>query len=155
MVDLKKHIVTEVKEYLEVAKVLDQILVEGGKAHEKLIELKRNNPSLTYLEVKDSLIELFTAHQQGTLIIKDIESLMNRLVVLYSLVQIADIELELDTESQFLFDTIGQTTKMFFTAKEGKLVPLQKDIIESFNARTAEKHLSEDSLKEMFESIKI
>jgi hypothetical protein len=154
MEGLENIIVSLTKEYLEVAKIVDSKLMEGGAAHNSLLEYRKANPDVSFEELKPRLVELFKNHQRSTLLMKDVESLVNRLSVLKTLIDLSGIKIDLDEEDQTLLKGVVESSKLFYSAKQGELVPLQEEVINNFLTKTAEKGLTDQSLLEMFNTLK-
>ena len=150
---LEESIVSMTKEYLAVAKVFDKKLVDMGEKHQAMSAYKKSNPGVKFEDIKKELTELFVGHQTSALLIKDVETLISRLTVLQTLIQLGNIEMELDEDSEFILNNVSKALKLYYTIKDGELEPLQKDVVEAFNSRTTEKLLNEDTLKNLFDNL--
>jgi hypothetical protein len=103
--------------------------------------------------MQEELESLTRRHQRGVLMMKDLESLMNRLTVLNNLAVIGDVDLGLSDDDKAILDNVSKVTNLFFSSNKGEVVDLQKDIIEKFISETATKYITEDNLREQFNNL--
>jgi hypothetical protein len=154
MEKLQEFVKSQIKEYLETSKKLDQELSKNFKKQQDVVEYKKANPTSTFEDMKGLLLEVAYGQQFTTLAIKDLEGLMNRITVLTSLATVMDIDMTfLDPEDTLILENVSQVSRLFYTIKNGELVELQPDIIAKFKETTTEKHLTDDNLKIMFNNI--
>jgi len=143
----------QVKDYLDTANLLDRKLNEDRQYYEQLKTKKKEDPSITFEDMQEELESLTRRHQRGVLMMKDLESLMNRLTVLNNLAVIGDVDLELSDDDKAILDNVSKVTNLFFSSNKGEVVDLQKDIIEKFISETATKYITEDNLREQFNNL--
>ena len=142
-----------VSEYLETTKVLDNQLQSFVGAHKELTQYKIDNPDAKSSDLKEKLLAVFKMQQQGALMMKDAEAYLNRLVTLKIIADFASIDLELLEEDKDIFERVSQSVKLFYTSRNGNLVVLEPEIIESFTAKTAEKYGTDEKLQELLKNI--
>jgi hypothetical protein len=143
----------QVKDYLDTANLLDRKLNEDRQYYEQLKTKKKEDPSITFEDMQEELESLTRRHQRGVLMMKDLESLMNRLTVLNNLAVIGDVDLGLSDDDKAILDNVSKVTNLFFSSNKGEVVDLQKDIIEKFISETATKYITEDNLREQFNNL--
>ena len=143
----------QVKSYLDTANLLDKKLNEDRQFYEQLKARKSENPSITFEEMQPDLEALTRKHQRGVLMMKDLESLMNRLTVLNNIAVIGEFDLDLSEQDRATLDNVAQVTNLFFSSDKGEIVDLQKDIIEKFISETSTKYVTEETLREQFKSL--
>ena len=143
----------QVKSYLDTANLLDKKLNEDRQFYEQIKARKSENPSITFEEMQPDLEALTRKHQRGVLMMKDLESLMNRLTVLNNIAVIGEFDLDLSEQDRATLDNVAQVTNLFFSSDKGEIVDLQKDIIEKFISETSTKYVTEDTLREQFKSL--
>jgi hypothetical protein len=103
--------------------------------------------------MQPDLEALTRRHQKGVLMMKDLESLMNRLTVLNNLAVVGNIDLGLSDEDKAVLDNVSKVTNLFFSSNKGEIIDLQKEIIDKFISETAEKYITEDVLREQFNNL--
>lgn len=143
----------QVKSYLDTANLLDKKLNEDRQFYEQLKKRKEANPSMEFEEMQSDLETLTRRHQRGVLMMKDLESLMNRLTVISNLAAIGEIDLGLSEEDRSTLDNVSKVTNLFFSSNNGEVVDLQRDIIEKFISETATKYITEENLREQFKNL--
>ena len=143
----------QVKSYLDTANLLDKKLNEDRQFYEQLKKSKEANPSMEFEEMQSDLETLTRRHQRGVLMMKDLESLMNRLTVISNLAAIGEIDLGLSEEDKSTLENVSKVTNLFFSSNNGEIVDLQKDIIEKFISETATKYITEENLREQFKNL--
>jgi hypothetical protein len=154
MEKLQEFVKNQISEYLETSKVIDKSLSENFKKQQEVVEYKKNNPSVTFDDMRGLLLEIAHGQQFTTLAIKDLEGLMNRITVLTNLATVMEIDMSyLDPEDTLILENITQVSRLFYSVKNGELIELQPEIIAKFMESTTEKHLTEDNLKIMFNNI--
>jgi flagellar basal body-associated protein FliL len=85
---------------------------------------------------------------------RDMENVISKLSLLYTLCKLADVDLGLSAENEELINNAAESSRFFFTQKNGELVEAQPEIIASFLEKTAESVLTEEGLQQLFDSIK-
>lgn len=150
---INETIKIQVKEYLDTANLLDKRLNEDRIFYDKIKVRKKENPDLTFEDVKEDLETLTKKHQRGVLMMKDLESLMNRLTVLHNLAAIEDIDLELSDEDKATLDNVAKVTNLFFSSRNGEIIELQGEIIDKFVNETTDRYITEDNLREQFKNL--
>jgi len=150
---INETIKIQVKEYLDTANLLDKRLNEDRIFYDKIKARKKENPDLSFEDVKEDLETLTKKHQRGVLMMKDLESLMNRLTVLHNLAAIEDIDLELSDEDKATLDNVAKVTNLFFSSRNGEIIELQGEIIEKFVNETTDRYITEDNLREQFKNL--
>ena len=153
MATINETLKIQVKDYLDTANLLDKKLNSDRQFYEQLKAKKRDNPSISFEEMQPDLEALTRRHQKGVLMMKDLESLMNRLTVLNSLAVIGEIDLELSEEDRATLDNVSKVTNLFFSSNKGEIVDLQTEVIEKFISETAEKYITESTLREQFNNL--
>lgn len=153
MATINETLKIQVKDYLDTANLLDKKLNSDRQFYEQLKAKKRDNPSISFEEMQPDLEALTRRHQKGVLMMKDLESLMNRLTVLNSLAVIGEIDLELSEEDKATLDNVSKVTNLFFSSNKGEIVDLQTEVIEKFISETAEKYITESTLREQFNNL--
>jgi hypothetical protein len=153
MATINETIKIQVKDYLDTANLLDKRLNEDRLFYDQLKNRKKENPEVTFEEMQPDLESLTKRHQRGVLMMKDLESLMNRLTVLHSLSVIAEIDLELPSEYLSTLENVAKVTNLFFSSRNGEIIELQADIIEKFVSETATKYITEETLREQFNNL--
>lgn len=150
--EMKDQIVAQIKEAISLGKALDGKLVEINSTFEDIKSLKKENPSLTYEDAKEKVLQFVEINQMAALYVQDINHISSVLCTLYPLVKIAEIDLGLSEEDNMLFEGIGGSSKYLFTLDSGKLTEVNPEIIEQFKEQT-KKGLNEESLKQMFSKL--
>lgn len=142
-----------VNEYLETTKVFDKVLQEYKGLHTGLLEQKSKNPNLSFVDVKEEILDLFKFQQKSALIMKDAEAYLNRLYVLKSIADLTEINLDLSEEDSNLLNIISKSVNIFYTSKNGNLVELNQELIDTFTKTTLEKYSSDEKLQEILNNI--
>jgi hypothetical protein len=142
-----------VSEYLETTKVFDKVLQEYKGLHAGLLDQKSKNPNLSFVDVKDEILNLFKFQQKSALIMKDAEAYLNRLYVLKSIADLTEMNLDLSEEDANLLNLISKSVNIFYTSKNGNLVELNPELVATFTKTTLEKYSSDDKLQEILNNI--
>lgn len=142
-----------VNEYLDTTKVFDKVLQEYKGLHAGLLEQKSKNPNLSFIDVKEDILNLFKSQQKSALIMKDAEAYLNRLSVLKTIADLSDINLELSDEDKDLLDRVSKSVNIFYTSRNGNLVELNPELVETFTKSITEKYSSDEKLQEILNNI--
>ena len=143
----------QTKEYVNTANVLDKKLQEGVKMNNNLKKMKADNPSITFEEMREPILELMKHHQTGVLMLKDIEGIMHRLTIISELSTLMEIDLGLSIEEREILEEVSKSAKLFFGAKGTEIVQLNPEIISAFVEQTAERQLTDEVLKNIFNGL--
>lgn len=142
-----------VNEYLDTTKVFDKVLQEYKVLHAGVLDQKSKNPNLSITDIKEEVLNLFKSQQKSALIIKDAEAYLNRLSVLKSIADLSEINLGLSEEDANLLTLISKSVNIFYTSRNGNLVELSPELVETFTKTTLEKYSSDDKLQEILNNI--
>lgn len=122
----------------------------GGKIAQK----KAENPDLTYLDVKDELIDLQLTFMDNEMVRSNIQLFAIRLASLTSVATAMNIKLKLSPDDEMLLNNIKEGSKPFFTVKGDELVPLDKEYYDSIREEFLKRAKDERTMISNFEAIR-
>lgn len=152
-VSIEVTIKSLVNEYLDTTKVFDKVLQEFRELHAGVLAQKNKNPNLNFVDVKEDILNLFKSQQKSALIMKDAEAYLNRLSILKTLADLSEINLGLSEEDADLLERASKAVNIFYTSRNGNLVELNPELVETFTKTITEKYSSDEKLQEILNNI--
>ena len=138
---------------IKLAQELDQFLVGIEKTRSEIKKMKVSNKDLKLDDIRDLMNDFFEKNQKAALVVKDIESITNRIVGLLEASDLLGLELEFEGEEKQIIEGIKNGSTIFFNTKNGELVPVDEELINSFLEVTKERHLNDETLNEILQNI--
>lgn len=148
---ISRQIKSQVKEYIDSAKVIDKFLGAQIKEVEKLRIKKKEGAS--FEDLRQDIVDNFQNSQISAFILEDMKGLLAKMSFIYTIANLADLDLELSDEDNDLLKHTAGESKQLCDYSNGSIEPLNKEIFEAFKAKTSDKYLTDNSLLEIYNSI--
>ena len=138
---------------LNSAKELDKVLVETDSFAKEVSQKKKSAPELEAKDFVKDIERLFEMNQRASLLVRDIESLSNRMVGVKLVSDLLGLDLELSKDEAETVDMVKNGSEIFFYVEGGKLSTTNEELISTYMNKTKDKHFNQDTIQAIFNSL--